>query len=203
MRDVVQRRQIRDPEALRRILAFALDNVGNLTAARRISDYFKSQRRSVSTDTVANYLDFLCDAFLLYRLKRFDIRGKQHLEYAEKFYAGDLGLRHGLVGYRDRDISGVIENAVFLELKRRGYALSVGVIADREVDFMAEGGRERRYYQVCASLEGEETIEREFGALEAIDDQWPKSVIVLAKSAMIGRSGLRVIALEDFLNGAE
>ena len=203
LRDVVQRHAVRDPEGLRRILAFALDNLGNLTAARRISSYFKSQRRTLSTDTVASYLGFLCDAFLLYRARRFDIKGKQQLEYSEKYYAGDVGLRHGLLGYRDHDVSGVVENAVFLELKRRGYAVSVGVVGDREVDFVAERGSERRYYRVCAALDGESTVEREFGSLERIDDHWPKVVIVLAETVMTGRSGIRVIRLKDFLNGEE
>jgi hypothetical protein len=203
LRDVVQRHAIRDPDGLRRILAFTMDNVGNVTAARRISEYLKSQRRSVSTDTVANYLGYLCDSFLLHRAPRFDIRGKQHLEYSEKYYAGDLGLRHGLLGFRDRDISGVLENAVFLELERRGYTVSVGVVGTREVDFVAERSDERRYYQVCSSLADEATIERELGSLERIDDHWPKAVLVYADSVFAGRSGIKVSSVLDFLNGAE
>jgi uncharacterized protein len=203
LRDVVQRHAIRDADALRRVLAFAMDNAGNLTAARRVSEYLKSQRRSVSTDTVAHYLECLCDSFLLYRVRRFDLRGKQHLEHSEKYYAGDLGLRHGLLGYRDRDIAGVIENAVFLELKRRGYAVSVGVIGDVEVDFVAERSDERRYYQITSSLVDEGTIERELGSLERIDDNWPKTVVVYAESAFAGRSGIRVVSLLDFLNGRD
>jgi uncharacterized protein len=203
LRDVVQRHAIRDPDGLRRVLAFAMANVGNVTAARRISEYFKSQRRSVSTDTVANYLGYLCDSFLLHRAPRFDIKGKQHLEYAEKYYAGDLGLRHGLLGFRDRDIAGVLENAVFLELKRRGYTVSVGVVGTREVDFVAERSDERRYYQVCSSLADEATIERELGSLERIDDHWPKMVLVYADSVFTGRSGIRVGSVLDFLRGGE
>jgi hypothetical protein len=203
LRDVVQRHAIRDPDCLRRILAFAMDNVGNVTAARRISEHLKSQRRSVSTDTVANYLGYLCDSFLLHRVPRFDIRGKQHLEYSEKYYAGDLGLRHGLLGFRDRDIAGVLENAVFLELERRGYTVSVGVVGSREVDFVAERSDERRYYQVCSSLTDEATIERELGSLERIDDHWPKAVLVYADSVLAGRSGIKVSSVLDFLNGGE
>jgi hypothetical protein len=201
MRDVVQRHAIRDPEGLRRILAFAFDNIGSLTASRRISDYLKSQRRSISTDTVANYLAFLCDAFVLYKVRRYDIKGRQHLEYAEKYYAGDLGLRHGLLGYREQDLAGIVENAVFLELLRRGTTISTGSIGTTEVDFIAEGPSGRRYYQVAVALEQESTINREFGSLEAIDDHWPKAVIVMAPSPVTGRNGIRLIQLQDFLGG--
>lgn len=199
MRDVVKRHTIRDAEALRRILAFAFDNIGNITAARRISEYLKSRRRTVSTDTVANYLAYLCDAFVLHKVPRFDIKGKQHLEYSEKYYAGDLGLRAALLGDRGLDISGIMENAVFLELVRRGYAMSVGILGVLEVDFVAERSGERLYYQVCASLENPATIEREFSSLERIDDQWPKTVITLAPSPLSGRSGIKVVTLLDFL----
>lgn len=203
MRDVVARHSIRDPDALRRILAYAFDNVGNLTSARRVSEFWKSQRRSISTDTVASYLGFLCDAFILHRARRFDLKGKQHLEYSEKYYAGDLGLRHGLLGRREDDIAGLVENAVYLELRRRGYAVSVGVMGDREVDFVAERGGARRYYQVCAALDSPATVEREFSALAAIDDQWPKTVIVFAPTMITGRSGIGLLSLEAFLEGAE
>ena len=203
LRDVVQRHAIRDPDGLRRVLAFAMDNFGNITSARRVSEYWRAQRRSVSTDTVANYLSYLCDSFLLHRAPRFDIKGKQHLEYSEKYYTGDLGLRHGLLGFRDRDIAGVLENAVFLELKRRGHAVSVGVIGSREVDFVAERSNERRYYQVCSSLADETTMDRELASLERIDDHWPKTVLVYAESVLTARSGIRVISILDFLSGRD
>jgi len=199
MRDVVQRHAIRDPDALRRILAFAFDNAGSVTSARRISEYWKSQHRSVSVDTTVNYLGFLCEAFLLRKVRRLDIRGKQHLEYSEKYYAGDIGLRHGLIGIRSADIGAVLENIVYLELARRGWQLSVGSIGDKEVDFVAHRGDELRYYQVCTALDAPATIEREFSALEAIDDHWPKAVITMAPSAIPGRNGIPVVPLQEFL----
>lgn len=203
MRDVVQRHSIRDPDALRRILAFAFDNIGNITSARKISDYWKSQRRAVSTDTTVNYLGYLCDSFLLRKVRRLDIRGKQHLEYSEKYYAGDIGLRRGLLGRRSGDIAGIVENLVFLELVRRGWKISVGVVGDREIDFTVQRGDELRYYQVCVSLDSQSTIDREFSALEAVDDHWPKSVITLSPSPIPGRNGIPVLPLRDFLLGAE
>lgn len=200
MRDVVKCHTIRDPEALRRILAFAFDNIGSITAARRISEYLKSQRRTVSTDTVANYLRYLCDAFVLLKAPRFDIKGKQHLEYSEKYYAGDLGLRNALLGDRGGDIAGIIENVVYLELVRRGYEVSVGAMGAREVDFIARKPGEQLYFQVCSSLESSETIEREFGALEHINDHWPKEVITLTPSLLPGRSGIKIVSLWSFLS---
>lgn len=202
MRDVVQRHAIRDPDALKRILAFAFDNVGSITSARRITDYWKSQRRSVSVDTTVNYLTYLCDSFLLRQARRLDLKGRQHLEYGEKYYAGDIGLRRGLLGVRSADIAGVVENVVYLELVRRGWRVSVGVAGDREIDFVAQKGESLRYYQVCAALDAESTIEREFGSLESVDDQWPKAVISLAPAPITGRNGIPVIALRDFLLGS-
>jgi len=199
LRDVVKRHTIRDPEALRRILAFAFDNVGNITSSRRISDYFKSQRRTVSVDTVANYLGYLCDAFALYRVNRFDIKGKQQLEYSEKYYAGDLGLRNALLGYRSNDISGLIENVVFLELLRRGYKVWIGVLGALEVDFVAEKAGEKAYFQVCTSMDDPSTIEREFSSLERISDHWPKTIVTYAPTPLSGKSGIKVLALHDFL----
>lgn len=203
MRDVVQRHSIRDPDALRRILAFGYDNIGSLTSARRISEYWKSQRRSVSTDTTVNYLGYLCESFLLRRARRLDIKGKQHLEYSEKYYAGDIGLRRGLLGSRSEDVGGIVENLVYLELIRRGWKVSVGIIGDREIDFAVRKGDALRYYQVCTSLDMQSTIDREFGALEAVDDQWPKTVISLSPSPVPGRNGIPVVQLRDFLLGTE
>lgn len=203
MRDVVHRHSIRDPDALRRILAFAYDNVGSITSARRITDYWKSQRRSVSVDTTVNYLSYLCDSFLLRRVRRLDIRGRQHLEYGEKYYAGDIGLRRGLLGGRSSEIAGVLENLVYLELVRRGCAVSVGVAGDREVDFVARTGDAFHYYHVCAALDSDSTIEREFAALEAITDQWPKTVLTFAPTPITGRGGIPVIPLQNFLLGEQ
>ena len=199
LRDVVKKHTIRDTEALRRILAFAFDNVGNITSSRRISEYFKSQRRTVSIDTVANYLGYLCDAFALHKVPRFDIKGKQRLEFSEKYYAGDLGLRNALLGYRSSDISGLIENIVFLELLHRGYKVSVGIIGSLEVDFIAEKSGQKVYFQICVSMDDPLTMEREFGSLERIDDHWPKTIITYMPVPLSGRSGIQVVTLNDFL----
>ena len=201
-RDVIGRHPIRDPEGLKRILTFSIANIGNLTSARKISEYFKSQRRTLSTDTVANYLHFLTDAFILSRARRYDLKGKLHLEYTEKYYVTDLGLRYGLIGYQPQDIAGVLENVVYLELLRRGYQISVGVLGSLEVDFVAERGGDFRYFQVCTTLDREDTVEREFRPLQQISDQWPKTIIVFQPTLVTGRNGILVLSLLEFLRGA-
>jgi uncharacterized protein len=200
-KDITLRHRIRDAAMLDRIARFSFDNCGNMTSAQRIAEYFKSQRLGVSTDTVLNYLGYLESAFLLRRARRFDIKGKRHLEVNDKFYMGDVGLRHGFIGYRDSDIGGLLENVVFLELLHRGYAVSVGKWGDKEIDFVAEKENERLYIQVCYLLAGAETEKREFAPLLDIQDNHPKFVLSMDKDWGEGRSGIRRLYLPNFLMG--
>lgn len=199
LKDVVSRHRVRDVPLLESIFRFAMDNCGNITTAKSIADYFKSQRRRVSTDTVQSYLRYMEDAFLLHKVRRFDLKGRRHLELFEKYYLGDTGLRHGLLGYRGRDIGGLLENVVFLELLRRGWRVSVGASAGQEVDFVAEKADERLYLQVCYLLADEQTVEREFTSLEKIADSHPKLVLSLDPLPRGNRRGIRHLHLRDFL----
>ncbi len=198
-KDITLRHRIRDPAMLDRIARFSFDNCGNTTSAQRIAEYFKSQRLSATTDTVLNYLGYLESAFLLRRVRRFDIKGKRHLEVSDKFYMGDVGLRHGFIGYRDADISGLLENVVFLELLHRGYSVSVGKWGNLEVDFVAEKNNSRIYIQVCYLLASAETERREFAPLMEIKDNHPKWVISMDRDWGDGRDGIRRMYLPDFL----
>ncbi len=199
LKDVVTRNQVRDPGQLDLITRFAFDNCGNILTAKRISDYLKNQRITAGVDKVMNYLRFLEQAFLLHKVIRYDIKGLRNLELYEKYYMGDIGLRHGLLGYRDHDISGLLENVVYLELLSRGYRVSIGKWGDREVDFVAERADERLYVQVTLQLATPETIEREFSVLEKIDDNHQKMVLSLDEFQMINRGGIRHVYLLDFL----
>lgn len=199
LKDVVTRNQVRDPGQLDLITRFAFDNCGNILTAKRISDYLKNQRITAGVDKVMNYLRFLEQAFLLHKVIRYDIKGLRNLELYEKYYMGDIGLRHGLLGYRDHDISGLLENVVYLELLSRGYRVSIGKWGDREVDFVAERPDERLYVQVTLQLATPETIEREFSVLEKIDDNHQKMVLSLDEFQMINRGGIRHVYLLDFL----
>lgn len=203
LKDVVSRHRVQDPGQLDRIIRFIFDNAGNITTAKRIAGFLKNQRITASVDKVLHYLACLEQAFLIRRVLRYDIKGLRHLELYEKYYAGDVGLRHGFLGYRDSDISGVIENIVFLELLHRGYRVSIGKLADREIDFVAERQEQRMYIQVCLTVESAETQEREFSALERIPDNHPKIVLSLDEYQRVSRGGIRHENLREWLLGAE
>ena len=190
LKDVVMRNKVRDPVFLASLVRYAFDNVGRLFSAKSISDWLKSQRKGASIETIQNYIGFLEDAQLVYSVKRADLQGKRILAYHEKLFIADLGLRHALLGYRADDISGLLENVVLLELLRRGYSVHVAQTGDREIDFVAQKEGEKIYIQVCYLLAGPETIEREFSALEAVRDNFPKMVLSMDRSPFAGRNGI-------------
>lgn len=199
LRDTVQRYKIRDVELLERIVKYAFDNIGNTFSGKNVADYFKSQQRKIDLNTVYNYLNALEGAFILYRASRYDIKGKEILKTQEKFYLSDVGLLYATMGYRDRMISGILENIVFLEFKRRGYTVFVGKYLDREIDFIAEKQGHKIYAQVAYKLESEQTAEREFSALLAVKDQYPKYVVTLDDFWKESIEGVQHVHLSDFL----
>jgi len=148
LRDTVQRFNIRDVELLERVVKFVFDNVGGKFSAKNIADYFKSQHRKIDLNTVYNYLDALEAAFIVYRIPRYDVKGREILKTFEKYYPGDQSLLYAVMGYKDRLISGVLENMVMLELKRRGYRVFVGKSDEKEIDFIAEKRERKVYIQV-------------------------------------------------------
>src|SRR5690606_244941 len=149
LRDTIQRYKIRDIELLERVIKYALDNIGNTFSGKNVADYFKSQQRKVDVNTVYNYLNALVGAFILYRVPRYDIKGKEILKTQEKFYVSDISIIYATMGNRDRMISGVLENIVFLELKRRGYKVYIGKLDNTEIDFVAEKNGNKMYIQVA------------------------------------------------------
>ena len=199
LRDVVARYQIRDVSLLERISRYLADNCGNITTARGISSYIKSQHLSCSADTVQNYLQWLVNAFMFQRVSRYDIKGKRQLELYDKYFLGDIGFMNVLFGDKADNISGKLENIVFHELVSRGYTLYVGKLADREIDFIATKGSEKMYIQVAYLLATEEVINREFGVLEAIPDNYPKMVLSLDEHFGRERNGIHWMNLIDFL----
>ena len=202
VRDVIRRHRIRDVALFEAILRFAVDSVGSLVSAKRIADFLKSQRRTTAVDTVLNYLAHLADAFLLTPVSRFDLRGRRLLQVNQKHYLGDVGLRNGIVGYREADIGGVLENLVFLELRRRGYLVTVGVAGSQEIDFVAERRSGRCYVQVAYLLESSATIERELSAFSGIRDAYPRVLLTLDPHQPADFQGVRHQSLSDFLRGA-
>lgn len=198
LKDVIARNKIRDTALLESIVLYLMDNVGNTFSAKTISDFLKSQGRKLSTETVYNYLRALEGAFLIHKVVRFDIKGKRILETQEKYYHADLGLRHAVMGYRDDDIAGILENTVYLELLRRGFSVNIGKQDVAEVDFVATRADERVYIQVCYVLTPENT-EREFSPLEAISDNYEKLVLSTDTLLRINRGGIRQKNIVDFL----
>lgn len=201
LRDTVQRYKIRDIELLERVIKYAFDNIGNTFSGKNVADFFKSQQRKVDVNTVYNYLNALEGAFVLYRVPRYDIKGKEILKTQEKFYVSDVSIIYALMGYRDRMISGILENIVFLELKRRGYNVYIGKLDTTEIDFVAEKRNEKIYVQVAYKLENEQTVSREFGNLLAIDDQYPKYVVTMDEFWKDNIEGIKHLHITDFLLG--
>lgn len=198
LKDVIKRNNIRDTALLESIALYIMDNIGNTFSAKKISDFLKNQGRKLSTETVYNYLKALEAAFLIHKVSRFDIKGKRLLETQEKYYLSDLGLRHAVMGYRDNDIAGMLENVVYLELIRRGYSVNIGKQDSAEVDFVADKGNDRLYVQVCYVLT-EENTDREFAPLEAISDNYEKVVISTDSLISFNRGGIKQKHILDFL----
>jgi uncharacterized protein len=201
LKDVIERNNIRDAALVENIIKYLTDNCGNISSAKGISDYLKSQNVKVSTDTVINYISYLEKAFMFHKVNRYDLKGKKWLEINNKFYSGDIGLRNGLIGYRENDISGVLENLIYLELIGRGYKVGTGVLGSGGVDLIAEKQNEKIYVQVTYLLASESTIKREFGSLEAIDDNYKKMVLSLDKFYPEDINGIQRQYIPDFLLG--
>lgn len=198
LKDVVSRHQIRDVELLNRIFLYLLSNTGQTFSGKSLSDYLKNEKRALSLETLYNYIAYAQEAFLVYLASRYDIRGKRLLSFQEKILLADMGIREAIYGNNERDVSQVLENVIFLELIRRGYKVTIGRIDENEVDFVADRGSERQYLQVVYILADESTVEREFSALENIDDNFPKMVLSLDKFDR-SRNGIRHQNIIDFL----
>ncbi len=199
LRDTVQRYNIRDVELLERVIKYAFDNIGNTFSGKNVADYFKSQQRKIDINTVYNYLNALTGAFILYQTPRYDIKGKEILKTQEKFFLSDVGLLYATMGFKDRNISGVLENLVYLELKRRGYKVFVGKYNDKEIDFVAEKQGDKIYVQVAYKIDNEQTKEREFSVLLNIKDQYPKFVVTMDDFWRESVEGVRHFYISDFL----
>ena len=199
LRDTVQRYKIRDVDLLERVIKYAFDNIGNTFSGKNVADYFKSQQRRIDINTVYNYLNALEGAFILYRVPRYDIKGKEILKTQEKYYVSDISIIYATMGQRDRLISGILENIVFLELKRRGFKVYVGKLDSSEIDFVAQQRAKKIYIQVAYKLENEQVVKREFGNLLNINDQYPKYVVTMDEFWKDSIEGVQHLYITDFL----
>lgn len=199
-RDIVTRHSLRNNDFLKRLLLFMADNTGQLLTAKKISDYLKSQKLNVSVSGVQTYLEYIEDAFIATRCRRWNIEGKRFFEIGEKFFYEDLGIRNAIVGYRPQDISGIMKNVVYNHLRAYNYDVKIGMAENgREIDFIAEKNNEYKYIQVATFLNEPKTIEREFGNLLKIADNYEKIVVTLRDSATNTYNGIKVKNLRQFL----
>ncbi|MBN1188415.1 MAG: ATP-binding protein [Dehalococcoidales bacterium] len=198
LKDIAQRNAVRDIAQLRQLVLYFIANAGNTFSSSSLIKYLKNQRRSVSTETIYNYIEYCRAACLLHLVQRQDLAGKALLSTQEKIYLADHGIREAIYGNNQRDIHQVLENIVYMELCRRGYEVRVGKSKNAELDFCASRGPETLYVQVCYLLASDDTVEREFRVLESIPDNYPKYVLSLDEIDR-SRNGIIHQNIRDFL----
>jgi len=201
VKDIVTKRQVRNVAFLDNLTRFVADNTGKVFSPTSIAKTMKGKGSHVSSSTVNDYMTALCETYMIDRVNRYDIKGKRIFEQQDKYYFEDVGLRNYLCNdKRNIDIEKVLENVVYLQLKRLGYSVYVGQLDGKEIDFVAKRGNETAYFQVSLTIASLETYEREFGNLKRIKDNYPKYVITLDPLAeMINDSGIIVKTLRSFL----
>lgn len=201
--DIVRRNQVRKIDQLERVVKYTFNNVGSTFSAKSISDYLKSERRSLDNETVYSYLDKLEKAYLLHRCSRYDLQGKEILKTQEKFYLADVALRYSVLGYNADSVASSLENIVYLELCRRGYTVNVGRTKDGEIDFVAVRQNEKIYVQVTQEINSEKTEKREYNRLLEIPDNYPKYVLTTDEFAGGNYQGIKTMHIADFLLSTE
>jgi len=203
VKDIVRRKNVRNVSLLDNLARFVADNSGKVFSANSIAKYLKGSALAVSANTVGEYIDALCDTYMIDRVKRYDIKGKSVFEQQDKYYFEDLGLRNYLCrDKRSLDVEKVLEGAVYLKLRRSGYEVYVGQLSGKEIDFVARRGDEVIYVQVAVqvTVTGEETYEREFGNLKLIKDNYPKYVVTMDPNVgLIHDSGIVACSARQFL----
>lgn len=201
VKDIAARKKIADVMMLESVAKFIFDSIGSQLSTKKIADTMTSNGRKIDVKTVERYLGGLMESFIVYQAKRYNIRGKQYLKTLEKYYVVDIGMRYMLLGTRGMDVGHILENIVFLELKRRGYEVYVGKIDDLEVDFVVKQPKRITYIQVSASVRDEGTLQRKLAPLQKIADHYPKLLLTLDEDPEGDYEGIRRINVLDWLMG--
>ena len=201
--DIVRRNQIRKIDQLERVVRYTFQNVGSTFSAKSISDYLKSEHRTLDNETVYSYLEKLEKAYLLHRCSRYDLQGKEILKTQEKFYLADNVLRYSVLGYNADSVAASLENIVYLELCRRGYTVHIGKTCDGEIDFVASRQDDKLYVQVTQEIGSAKTAQREYNRLLEIRDNYPKYVLRADEFAGGNYEGIKTMHVADFLLSTE
>ena len=198
--DIVGRHRIRNKDEFEELINTLSSGIGSLTNPKKLADTFKTKKSiTISVNTVKSYLDYLCDAFIVSRATRYDIKGKKYLSCNDKYYLSDHTFRYAKLGTKNMDYGRVLENIVAIELLRRGYEVYVGVLYKKEIDFVAIKRSEKIYIQVSDNISDEKTFEREVSPLLQIKDAYPKMVIARTRHDEYQYEGVRVMDIADWL----
>lgn len=201
IKDIVQKYKIENENLLVLIADYLMDNLGNRTSIRKLANSLTSNTYKTNDKTVGAYVDYLCKSFLFYPLKRYDIKGKRYLESDKKYILVDTSFRYATIGTKDADYGHLYENIVAIELLRRGYEVYVGILNEKEVDYVAIQDGMKTYIQVSDDITREETFEREVKPLLAIKDAYPKILIARTKHPESQHEGIKIIDIAEWLNG--
>lgn len=199
VRDIRQKYKIRNTVLLNKIADYLMDNVSNLSSARNIADTLTGKKENINHKTVASYLQYLCNAFAFYKVRRYDIRGKKYLASNEKYYLSDHTFRYAKLGIKNMDYGRVIENIVAVELMRRGYEVYAGVLYEKEIDFVALKRNEKIYIQVSDNITEESTFKREIDPLLKIKDGYPKLLLARTGHDMTDYEGIKIVDIAQWL----
>ena len=193
------RKKITDETMLKSVANFTMDNIGNILSTNNIANSMASEGRPINVRTVEKYLEGFTESFFLYKASRYDIKGKQYLKTGEKYYISDLGLRYFILGRKIGDYGHVLENVVYLELKRRGYDVYIGKVDENEIDFVAINNNGKMYVQVAETLKSSDTFNRELKSLRKIDDNFEKIILTADKTPLANEEGIIIRNVLDWL----